>query len=76
MNINPRADIRAELIPSSTRTYCACKGQASYWPGPALDLHHAASALIPSRYLSCRMVPGPSQLGRSERAHGGHADLP
>ncbi len=27
----PREDIRAELIPSSTRTYCAYKGQASYW---------------------------------------------
>jgi uncharacterized protein (DUF427 family) len=27
----PREDIRAELVPSSTRTYCAYKGQASYW---------------------------------------------
>jgi uncharacterized protein (DUF427 family) len=27
----PREDIKAELIPSSTRTYCAYKGQASYW---------------------------------------------
>ena len=27
----PRDDIRAELIPSGTRTYCAYKGQASYW---------------------------------------------
>ena len=27
----PREDIRAELSPSSTQTYCAYKGQASYW---------------------------------------------
>ena len=27
----PREDIRAELVPSPTRTYCAYKGQASYW---------------------------------------------
>jgi uncharacterized protein (DUF427 family) len=27
----PREDIRAELIPSGTRTYCAYKGQATYW---------------------------------------------
>jgi uncharacterized protein (DUF427 family) len=27
----PREDIKAELIPSHTRTYCAYKGQASYW---------------------------------------------
>jgi uncharacterized protein (DUF427 family) len=27
----PREDIRAELIPSSTTTYCAYKGRASYW---------------------------------------------
>jgi uncharacterized protein (DUF427 family) len=27
----PRADILAELVPSGTRTYCAYKGQASYW---------------------------------------------
>jgi uncharacterized protein (DUF427 family) len=27
----PREDIRAELVPSDTRTYCAYKGQASYW---------------------------------------------
>jgi uncharacterized protein (DUF427 family) len=27
----PREDVTAELIPSSTRTYCAYKGQASYW---------------------------------------------
>jgi len=27
----PREDIRAELEPSDTRTYCAYKGQASYW---------------------------------------------
>jgi uncharacterized protein (DUF427 family) len=27
----PREDLRAELSPSSTRTYCAYKGQASYW---------------------------------------------
>lgn len=27
----PREDIRAELIPSQTRTVCAYKGQASYW---------------------------------------------
>jgi len=32
----PREDIRAELVPSSTRTYCAYKGQASYWSA-ALD---------------------------------------
>jgi len=27
----PREDIVAELTPSGTRTYCAYKGQASYW---------------------------------------------
>jgi uncharacterized protein (DUF427 family) len=27
----PRADILAELVPSGTQTYCAYKGQASYW---------------------------------------------
>ena len=27
----PREDVRAELAPSDTRTYCAYKGQASYW---------------------------------------------
>ena len=27
----PREDIQAKLIPSGTRTYCAYKGQASYW---------------------------------------------
>jgi uncharacterized protein (DUF427 family) len=27
----PRRDIRAELASSSTQTYCAYKGQASYW---------------------------------------------
>ena len=30
----PREDIRAELIPSDKRTYCAYKGQASYWSVP------------------------------------------
>jgi uncharacterized protein (DUF427 family) len=33
----PRDDIRAELTPSSTRTYCAYKGQASYWSAAAGD---------------------------------------
>ena len=33
----PRDDIRAELIPSATRTYCAYKGQASYWSATAGD---------------------------------------
>jgi uncharacterized protein (DUF427 family) len=33
----PRDDIRAELSPSSTRTYCAYKGQASYWSAAAGD---------------------------------------
>jgi uncharacterized protein (DUF427 family) len=27
----PREDVRAELAPSDTRTYCAYKGRASYW---------------------------------------------
>ena len=27
----PREDIRAELSPRSTQSYCAYKGQASYW---------------------------------------------
>jgi uncharacterized protein (DUF427 family) len=27
----PREDIKTELLPSRTRTYCACKGRASYW---------------------------------------------
>jgi len=31
----PRDDIRAELIPSDTRTYCAYKGQAAYWSARA-----------------------------------------
>ena len=34
----PREDIRAELVPSGTRTYCAYKGQASYWSA-AIDGH-------------------------------------
>jgi uncharacterized protein (DUF427 family) len=33
----PRGDIGAELTPSSTRTYCAYKGQASYWSATAGD---------------------------------------
>jgi uncharacterized protein (DUF427 family) len=33
----PRDDIRAELTPSSARTYCAYKGQASYWSAAAGD---------------------------------------
>jgi uncharacterized protein (DUF427 family) len=33
----PRDDIRAELTPSATRTYCAYKGQASYWSAAAGD---------------------------------------
>jgi uncharacterized protein (DUF427 family) len=33
----PRDDIRAELTPSSTRTHCAYKGQASYWSAAAGD---------------------------------------
>ena len=33
----PRDDIRAELTPSGTRTYCAYKGQASYWSAGAGD---------------------------------------
>jgi uncharacterized protein (DUF427 family) len=27
----PRDDVRAELVPSDTHTYCAYKGKASYW---------------------------------------------
>ena len=27
----PREDVQAELVPSATRTFCAYKGQASYW---------------------------------------------
>jgi len=33
----PPDDIRAELTPSSTRTWCAYKGQASYWSAAAGD---------------------------------------
>jgi uncharacterized protein (DUF427 family) len=33
----PRDDIRAELTPSRTRTYCAYKGQASYWSAAVGD---------------------------------------
>jgi uncharacterized protein (DUF427 family) len=33
----PHDDIRAELTPSSTRTYCAYKGQASYWSAATGD---------------------------------------
>jgi uncharacterized protein (DUF427 family) len=33
----PSEDIRAELSPSSTRTYCAYKGQASYWSATVGD---------------------------------------
>jgi uncharacterized protein (DUF427 family) len=35
----PREDIRAELIPSTTRTHCAYKGQASYWSAEAGGHH-------------------------------------
>lgn len=31
----PQDDIRADLTPSATRTYCAYKGQASYWSASA-----------------------------------------
>ena len=31
----PREDVRAELVPSDTHTYCAYKGQASYWSARA-----------------------------------------
>jgi uncharacterized protein (DUF427 family) len=31
----PREDIRAELSPSDKRTFCAYKGQASYWSVPS-----------------------------------------
>jgi uncharacterized protein (DUF427 family) len=31
----PREDVRAELSPSGTRTWCAYKGQASYWSAAA-----------------------------------------
>jgi uncharacterized protein (DUF427 family) len=31
----PRADVTAELVPSPTRTWCAYKGQASYFSAPA-----------------------------------------
>ncbi|MBO0814545.1 MAG: DUF427 domain-containing protein [Actinobacteria bacterium] len=33
----PPDDIRSELTPSSTRTWCAYKGQASYWSAAAGD---------------------------------------
>jgi len=33
----PHDDIRAELTPSGTRTYCAYKGQASYWSAATGD---------------------------------------
>jgi uncharacterized protein (DUF427 family) len=33
----PREDLRAELSPSSTQTYCAYKGQASYWSATVGD---------------------------------------
>ncbi len=33
----PRDDIRAQLTPSATRTYCAYKGQASYWSAAVGD---------------------------------------
>ena len=33
----PREDIHAELSPSSTQTYCAYKGQASYWSATVGD---------------------------------------
>jgi len=33
----PRQDLRAALSPSDTRTYCAYKGQASYWSATVGD---------------------------------------
>ena len=33
----PREDIRAELTPSATRTFCAYKGQAAYWSAAVGD---------------------------------------
>jgi uncharacterized protein (DUF427 family) len=33
----PPGDMRAELTPSGTRTFCAYKGQASYWSAAAGD---------------------------------------
>ena len=47
----PRDDVRAELVPSPTRTFCAYKGEASYFSlvvgedgaGPGLDLRAPAA---------------------------------
>jgi uncharacterized protein (DUF427 family) len=36
----PREDVRAELIPSSRRTYCPYKGRASYWSVDAGGRRH------------------------------------
>jgi uncharacterized protein (DUF427 family) len=36
----PREDVRAELRPSAKRTYCAYKGQASYWSLDAAGAEH------------------------------------
>lgn len=33
----PREDVRAQLIPSPTRTRCAYKGEASYWSVTGTD---------------------------------------
>jgi uncharacterized protein (DUF427 family) len=33
----PAGDVRAELTPSATRSYCAYKGQASYWSATVGD---------------------------------------
>jgi uncharacterized protein (DUF427 family) len=33
----PREDVRADLTPTGTRTFCAYKGQASYWSAGAGD---------------------------------------
>ena len=79
----PRADVTAELVPSSTRTWCAYKGEASYFsvvgrrpagPGPRLELPGSAARRGPGPRPD-RVLRRADRRGAGRRAPGpaGHA---
>ena len=79
----PRADVTAELVPSSTRTWCAYKGQASYFsavgrraarPRHRLELPGSAARRGPGPRPD-RVLRRADRRGAGRRAPGpaGHA---